>query len=89
MRQITLRGIPEDVESMVKDEARTRGVSLNKAFVSLLIRGLERKPQSPRMGATPKKGEFRQFLGLWAEDETAAFNEALEEQRGVDEELWR
>jgi hypothetical protein len=89
MRQITLRGIPEDVESLVKDEARTKGVSLNKAFVSLLRKGLERQPRSVRFDAYRTSDEFRQFLGLWTEDEAAAFDGALAEQRGVDEDLWR
>jgi hypothetical protein len=39
MRQITLRDIPEDVELVVRNEAENNGMSLNKAFLSVLRRG--------------------------------------------------
>jgi hypothetical protein len=39
MRQITLRDIPEDVERVVRNEAENNGMSLNKAFLSVLRRG--------------------------------------------------
>jgi|APIni6443716594_1056825.scaffolds.fasta_scaffold211532_3 hypothetical protein len=39
MRQITLRDIPEEVEQVVRKEAENRGMSLNKAFLSVLRRG--------------------------------------------------
>jgi hypothetical protein len=35
LKQITLRGIPAEVERMIKREAEKKGLSLNKAFVSL------------------------------------------------------
>jgi hypothetical protein len=39
MRQITLRDIPEEVEQVVRNEAESKGMSLNKAFLSVLRRG--------------------------------------------------
>lgn len=39
MRQITLRDVPEDVERVVRNEAENNGMSLNKAFLSVLRRG--------------------------------------------------
>jgi hypothetical protein len=36
LRQITLRGIPDEIERMIKKEAERKGLSLNKAFVELL-----------------------------------------------------
>jgi hypothetical protein len=87
MSQITLRGIPEDIEHIVKKEAKVSGTSLNKAFISLLRRGAEcqTKPQS---GNKSPSGEFDAFLGLWSEDETASFDAAIKTQRKIEEELW-
>jgi hypothetical protein len=49
MKQITLRGIPDDVTKAVKEEARQKGLSLNKAFLSALQAGF------PGVGRRGKK----------------------------------
>jgi hypothetical protein len=87
MSQVTLRGIPEDIEHIVKKEAKASGTSLNKAFISLLRRGAERQPK-PKSGKKTQGGEFNAFLGLWSEDEAASFDASLKAQRKIDKELW-
>ena len=87
MGQITLRGIPEDIEHIVKREAKASGTSLNKAFLSLLRRGSERQPR-PKSGKKSQGGDFNAFLGLWSEDEAAAFDASIKTQRKTDKELW-
>lgn len=88
MRQITLRGIPEEITSIVKEEAKNKGVSLNKAFISLLRKGVERQRRRARPGKSGGKSEFSQFLGLWKEEDAEAFDRSLREQRTVDAEIW-
>ena len=87
MRQITLRGIPDDIESAAQEEARIKGVSLNKAFLSLLRKGIEQQEHSSRSKASRRGSEFSQFLGLWDEEEGTAFDGSLREQRAIDEDL--
>jgi hypothetical protein len=87
MSQITLRGIPEDIEHMVKKVAKESGTSLNKAFLSLLRRGSERQPK-PKSGKKSRGGEFKAFLGLWSEDDGAAFDASVKTQRKIDKDLW-
>jgi hypothetical protein len=87
MSQVTLRGIPEDIEHMVKKEAKASGTSLNKAFLSLLRKGAERQPK-PKSGKKSLSGDFNAFLGLWSEDEAAAFDASIKTQRKIDKELW-
>jgi plasmid stability protein len=36
MKQITLRDIPDEVKKTVQREAERKGLSLNKAFISIL-----------------------------------------------------
>ena len=76
MSQITLRGIPEDIEHMVKKEAKASGTSLNKAFINLLRRGAECQTR-PASGKKSQSGEFNAFLGLWSKDEAAAFDVSI------------
>lgn len=87
MRQITLRGIPDNIESLAQEEAKSKGVSLNKAFISLLRRGAEQQA-SPRRKWSGKASEFSKFLGLWNEEDAAGFDESLRQQREIDKDLW-
>lgn len=87
MRQITLRGIPDDIETVAQEEARSRGVSLNKAFLSLLRKGVEQQAP-PRRKRSRAASEFTRFLGLWNEEDAASFDQSLREQREIDTELW-
>ena len=88
MRQITLRGIPEDIETIAEKEAKSRGVSLNKAFLSLLQKGAEQQSRLARRKKTRAESEFKQFLGLWNEEEAAVFDKSLKDQREIDTEQW-
>jgi hypothetical protein len=88
MRQITLRGIPEDIETIAENEAKSRGVSLNKAFLSLLRKGAEQQAHLARGKKSRAGSEFKQFLGLWNKEEAAVFDKSLKDQRGIDSEQW-
>jgi hypothetical protein len=88
MRQITLRGIPDDIETIAQKESKDKGMSLNKAFLSLLRKGAEQQEGASRVKKSRTRSEFSQFLGLWSEDEAAAFDESLREQREIDAGLW-
>lgn len=88
MRQITLRGIPDDIETIAQKAAKSNGVSLNKAFLALLREGAEKQARVARGNKSHARSEFSQFMGLWSDDEAAVFDEALGEQREIDKGLW-
>lgn len=58
MKQITLRNISENVKKTLKKEAERKGVSLNKAIISLLERAVggqtpgEKKKRSATISTT-------------------------------------
>ncbi len=87
MKQITIRGIPDEVSRTVQKEAAQKGVSLNKAIVSLLERAVGTKP------AEKKKpilyNDLDHLAGLWSREEAASFDKTLKAQRKVDAELWK
>jgi len=90
MRQMTLRDIPEEIEMIARDEASRQGVSLNKAFLSLLRKSAQQStPQTPVTDNTKRSSRFSRFVGVWSDAETTEFNKVLLEQRKVDEESWR
>ncbi|MBS3909191.1 MAG: hypothetical protein KGZ93_06150 [Actinobacteria bacterium] len=87
MKQMTIRGIAPELEKVIKEEARKKGLSTNKVVVSLLEKGA---------GLTAKKTlkktvyhDLDSLAGTWSSEEAEEFERHLEEQRRIDEDVWR
>jgi hypothetical protein len=87
LRQITLRGIPDEIERMIKKEAERKGLSLNKAFVSLLERAAGLKVKEKKKKTLYH--ELDHLSGIWAKEEVESFERSLAFQRKIDEDLWK
>jgi len=87
MKQMTIRGIPEEVKKVVKKEAERKGLSLNRAFISVLERAAAGK--SPEKKKRVLHHDLDRLSGLWSREESAAFEKSLRGQRKMDEELWK
>jgi hypothetical protein len=87
MKQMTIRGIPEEVQKMVKKEAARKGLSLNRAFISFLERAVTGKSAEKKKRVLHH--DLDHLAGLWSREESAAFEKNLRGQRKVDEELWK
>ena len=88
MRQMTLRGIPDEIEIIAREEASRQGVSLNKAFLTLLRRSTQKNFAQSSAADIKRGSRFSRFSGVWSDAEAAEFNKVLLEQRTVDEEVW-
>lgn len=78
-RQLTIRGVPEEVGQRLDKLSRARGKSLNATLLEILEAALG-------------VNERRQYLSryaTWTEGDLAEFNEALAAQRTLDEKYWR
>ena len=87
MKQITLRGIPEKVKKAVQKEAERKGLSLNRAFISLLERTVSGTVREKKKKVLHH--DLDHLAGLWSREESAAFDKYLGLQRKVDEDLWK
>ena len=87
MKQITLRCIPDEIEAIVKKEAKTKGLSLNKAFIALMEKATDLKTNDKKEKTLYH--ELDNLSGLWSQDDAEAFDDNLQLQRNVDEELWK
>jgi hypothetical protein len=87
LKQITVRGIPVDIEKMIKREAGKKGLSLNKAFISFLenATGTKQKAQKRRS----LHHDLDHFFGIWTKREAKEFTKNVEFQRTIDEGLWK
>jgi hypothetical protein len=86
MKQITIRSIPEKVKKKVRKEAEQKGVSLNKAVISLLEGAVTEKIPEKK---SRLYDDLDHLSGVWSREESAEFDKALRAQRRVDPELWK
>jgi len=87
MKQITIRSIPDEVRKTVQKEAAQKGVSLNKAIISLLERAVGAK--APEKRKRVLYDDLEHLAGLWSREEAAEFDKNLKTQRKVEAELWK
>ena len=83
MRQITVRGIPEDLQREIQSRARANGESLNKSVIRLLKQavGLDRPEK--------KKRDLSTLAGKWESGEAAEFERNVRVFEAIDEDLWK
>jgi hypothetical protein len=86
MRQLTVRGFDEELSRSLRQLARTRGISLNRAALLLLRRGagLEEETGGPDVVGSA----LDQFIGSWAEEQAEELLEAVTACEQIDEEFW-
>ena len=77
--QYTVRGVPREVDVVLRRKARQRGISLNHLLVEKLS---EAQPGPPK-----KYRDMSDLGGFWKED--PEFDRILEEQRVIDPEIWK
>lgn len=79
--QYTIRNLPAPLDAAIRKRAKEEGKSLNTVAVEALMEAFG------LLGDAPSYRDLGKLVGSWVED--PAVEEALEEQRHVDEEMWR
>ena len=79
--QYTLRNIPDVLDAALRERAKVENQSLNEVALKALARGLGFADRPVRLR------DLRDLAGSWRGD--AAFEEAIADQHGVDDELWK
>ena len=79
--QYTIRNIPDYLDATLRDFARREDKSLNEVAVAALVRGAG-LAERERV-----KRDLSDIAGTWQED--PAFDSAIQEQRKIDEAIWR
>ena len=79
--QYTVRNVPDRLDRELRKQAQREGKSLNQTIIDRLIDacGLG--------GERPLRRNLEDVAGTWVDDE--AVDEALREQRSIDEDLWK
>ena len=83
MAYLTIRGLPDDVAKVLREEKRRRGKSMNQTVIELLRQALN-------LGWTSKSGNgLEKLAGTWNEVEFEVFERAMTAFEVPDEEHWR
>ena len=87
MKQLTIRGIPDEVERTIRKEARQKGVSLNKAALAVLEKasGVNRRGKSKR----PSHHDLDHLFGILNKTEAEVIEKHISLHREIDEALWK
>ena len=83
MTAITLRNIPPKLQEVIQKRADADGLSLNKTILRMLEEAAGHRPTGRKLYR-----DLDHLAGTWSEEQAAAFEAALIEQRAVDPELW-
>ncbi len=83
MKQLTLRQIPKEIETELRQEAGQRGTSLNKVAIDALEKGLGLVPPARC------KRDLSRFAGKWSAQEAEEFDKNVQCFAQVDGEMWQ
>lgn len=85
MKAVTLRNLPPKVAQTIRQRARDKRVSVNKAVIGLLEEQAGVGGKKP----TPQYHDLDALAGSWTKAEATAFDKALARQRTIDPALWK
>ena len=76
--QYTIRGVPPEVDRLLRRKSAKRKQSLNQVIVDELAKAV---------ASGQRKADFSEFVGKWSPD--PGFDEILASQRKIDGEKWK
>ncbi len=84
MSSMTMHGIAPDLDRRLREEAATKGLSLNQTLQKLLSAsvGIDK-------AQTDHSKDFIEFFGVWSEEESAEFKAATADFDRIDPKDWK
>jgi len=84
MKSITIHGLDEGLDKLIRKRAKVHGNSLNKTIKRLLEEALGvRKKQSSNY-----RDEFLDLFGVWTKREVERFDSMMKDFEKIDKEDW-
>lgn len=78
-KQLTIRGLPDEVASRLERLGKARGCSVNATVVEILARAVGFHERRERLAR----------YATWSASDLTEFADALSAQRVIDDRLWR
>ena len=77
--QLTIRGVPAEVDRRLARLSRERGTSVNRTVLDIL---------NAALGIDARRRHLERYV-TWTPEDMAEFQQALSVQRVIDADLWR
>ena len=77
-RQLTVRGVPDEVGLRLDTISRAKGKSVNRLVLEIL---------EAAVSVDERRERLKRYV-TWTEQDLREFEEILETQRTIDDELW-
>ncbi len=84
---LTIRGIDADTEVKLKNLAKRRNISMNKAALAFIRKGAGLK--EPGDGPAVIGNGLDEFIGTWSAEDEKEFLAAIKDLDRVDPDMWR
>jgi hypothetical protein len=84
MKAVTLRNIRPELARVIRRRATQKGISFNKAVISLLEESLAL--QQKRSVRTHH--DLDELAGAWTRKDADTFDKSLADQRRIESEIW-
>ncbi len=86
-KAITVRNLPPEVTKAIRDRARRKGWSVNRAVTELLVEatGSSESQKKP----SRLHHDLDKYFGVWSKKEREAFDEELSAQRVIEPDIWK
>jgi hypothetical protein len=85
MKSITIHGLEERLDRLIRKRAKKHGKSLNKTIKKLLEEalGIDKKPHSDN------RDDFLDLFGIWTPREAKQFITTIKDLEKIDKEDWQ
>jgi plasmid stability protein len=78
-KQLTIRGVPDEVAERLQSLSRARHQSVNSTVLEILTSAVDVSRRRRRL----------ERYATWTQEDLNEFQKALDDQRRIDEDLWR
>ena len=87
-KQLTIRGVNQELDVALKQEAERRGTSVNRTVIQLLKEAMGVNGNGVTAVFSRTYHDVDHLAGTWSEVDAVAFEPQLLAQRAIDDELW-
>jgi len=86
MSSLSIRGVDEKLSTILKKKAQNSNKSMNQYVLDLLKKsaGLEKEKKY-----TQEYTDLDHLFGLWSDSDFRKIQGKIDQERGIDEDLWK
>lgn len=83
MKSVTIHGLDDELDKRISQEAKKKGLSRNKTVKLILAQSLNLSDKK-----IDHSSDFKEFLGIWSEEDAKEFESAVVDFSKIDESDW-